>query len=210
MGELNAQLQESLSGVRVVQAFQAEGSSSGGSRRQRGVLPFVRSRMRRIAALARPVSELGLVAVAVTMLYLGAREIFLHHSLAPHTFILFVMACWRPVSDPQPRRRERQPPAGIAAAERVFGVLDTPTVDRRAPGAQRCPDSPTGSFEDVRFAYDGETPVLTGSRSRSGAAKWWRWSAAAAPARAPRWTCSRASTIRSAAGSRSTGTTCAI
>jgi subfamily B ATP-binding cassette protein MsbA len=164
MGELNAQLQESLSGVRVVQAFQAEGFEQ--RRFATANEGFFRSfvRMRRIAALARPVSELGLVAVAVTMLYLGAREIFLHQSLAPHTFILFVMALLATVS---PIRSLADVNAnlqqGIAAAERVFGVLDTPPSIAERPGAHALSGfSDRVRFEDVRFAYDGETPVLDG------------------------------------------------
>src|SRR5215471_10300067 len=98
MGDLNAQLQETLSGVRVVKAFQAEAFEQ---RRFAAVNEaFTRAyvRMRRVASAARPVSEVGLVTVAVIMLWLGAREIFEHGGLAPHRFILFVMALLATVS----------------------------------------------------------------------------------------------------------------
>jgi len=164
MGDLNAQLQETLSGVRVVKAFQAEAFEQ---RRFAAVNEaFTRAyvRMRRVASAARPVSEVGLVTVAVIMLWLGAREIFEHGGLAPHRFILFVMALLATVS---PIRSLADVNAniqqGVAAADRVFAVLDTQPDIADRPGAVTLDGfRDRVRYENVRFAYDGETAVLDG------------------------------------------------
>jgi subfamily B ATP-binding cassette protein MsbA len=164
MGDLNAQLQETLSGVRVVKAFQAEAFEQ---RRFAAVNEaFTRAyvRMRRVASAARPVSEVGLVTVAVIMLWLGAREIFEHGGLAPHRFVLFVMALLATVS---PTRSLADVNAniqqGVAAADRVFTVLDTAPDIADRPGAVALDGfRDRVRYEAVRFAYDGENPVLDG------------------------------------------------
>ena len=52
---------------------------------------------------------------------------------------------------------------GLIDMEQMFGVIDTPAEVRDAPGA---PDLRVGAgnvrFEDVRFAYDAERPILAG------------------------------------------------
>jgi subfamily B ATP-binding cassette protein MsbA len=52
---------------------------------------------------------------------------------------------------------------GIAAAERVFAVLDSEPKVADRPGARELPAfGDRVRYQDVRFAYDGETAVLDG------------------------------------------------
>ena len=90
--------------------------------------------------------------------------------------------------------------------EDVVAYARTPpdVVDRPGAGALRVAAGAI-RFERVRFVYPGkESRCSTISRSRSGPARKWRWSAARAAARA-RWSsCCRGFTTSTAVASRST------
>ena len=89
----------------------------------------------------------------------------------------------------QPIRGARQPvrqgQEGLAAAERIYEVLDEQPTSSTSPAPGRWPSAGAIRFEDVSFAYDaqrrGARPCAT-SRSTCRAARRWRWSAARAPA----------------------------
>src|SRR5439155_17020294 len=119
-------------------------------------------RLRRVSADARPVSEYAVVLVAVGMLWLGGQEIFVRHTLAPQQFVLFVTALLSTIS---PLKSLSEVNAnvqqGIAAADRVFELLDTPPSLADAPGAHPAPAfRDVIRYEGVGFAYDGGEPVL--------------------------------------------------
>ncbi|NOT33948.1 MAG: ABC transporter ATP-binding protein [Candidatus Eisenbacteria bacterium] len=162
MGDLAAMLQEAFAGARVIKAFGGEAHEARRFARANADFNHAYVRMRRVAAAARPLSEVVLVAVAVGMLWLGAREIFVRGTLAPHQFMLFVIAL---VSTVSPIRSladvNTNIQQGLSAAKRVFDVLDTaPDVTDR-PGARALgPLRDRIRFEHVRFAYDGENEVL--------------------------------------------------
>ena len=92
----------------------------------------------------------------------------------------------------------------IAAAERIFEMLDTHTEVDERPGARAAGAVPRSiEFRDVGFGYDDGPERDSAERVVHGAApaRWWRSSAAAAPARR-RWsTCCRGSTTSPAARS---------
>ena len=164
MGDLSAQLQESISGVRVVKAFGAEGYEAARFAQVNQAFFKAYVRMRRIAAAARPISEVGLVAVAVTMLWLGAREIFEHGTIAPHQFMLFVMALVTTVSPIRSLAEvNTNIQQGLSAARRVFDVLDTaPDIADREGAVALAGFRDRVTFEDVHFHYHGGPPVLEG------------------------------------------------
>lgn len=162
MGDLTAILQETIAGIRVVKAFAMErfeqGKFDDANRRYLGA--FVR--LRRVSAAARPVSELAIVSVAVAMLWFGGREIFVSHSLAPQQFLLFVTALLTtlsPVKSLSEVNSNLQ--QGIAAAHRLFGVLDTiPDVADRPGAAPLPPFRDAIRYQGVTFGYEADKPVL--------------------------------------------------
>ena len=164
MGDLTAVLQESITGARVVRAF---GSESFEQRRFASANEaFFRAfvRMRRIAVAARPLSEFALVVVAVAMLWFGGREIFTSRTLEPHQFVLFVTALLTTIS---PTKSLAEVTAniqqGLAAAERVFAILDTPADVQDRPGARVLESfRDRVRYENVSFGYPGGPPVIQG------------------------------------------------
>src|SRR5262245_53238997 len=97
MGDLTAMLQETTAGARVVRAFGAEAYERERFARVNQAFYEAFVRMRRVALLARPMSEFGLVLVALAMLYFGGREVLEGRLPAPQ-FMLFVTALLTTIS----------------------------------------------------------------------------------------------------------------
>jgi len=163
MGDITAILQETIAGVRVVQAFGMEQWERQRFGRANEAFYQAYVRMRRAAVAARPASEFALVLVAIAMLWFGGREIFINHSIAPHQFVLFVTALLTTIS---PTKSLAEASAniqqGIAAAQRTFALLDTRPEVTDAPAARPLPPFQDRiRYEEVTFAYEPGRPVLS-------------------------------------------------
>ena len=163
MGDLTGILQETVTGARVVKAFGME--SFERERFDRANQDYYRAfvHLRRVSAAARPVSEYAVVLVAVAMLWFAGREIYLRHTLEPHTFVMFVTALLATIS---PLKTLAEVNAnvhqGVAAADRVFAILDTaPEVTDRPGAASLPPFRDRIRYEAVTFAYGPGPPVLS-------------------------------------------------
>jgi ATP-binding cassette, subfamily B, bacterial MsbA len=164
MGELTGILQENVSGARVVKAFGMEPIERG--RFDAVNESYFRSfvHLRRVSAAAAPVSEYAIVVVAVLMLWFGGREIFVTHSLEPHTFVMFIAALLATISPIKTLSEvNTNIQQGVSAATRVFEVLDTaPEITNRA-GARALPAFEREVVYDrVSFSYETGEPVLHG------------------------------------------------
>ncbi len=162
-GEITSVLQEVVSGIRLVKSFGAEpyedGRFTDANHRYSGGMV----RVARMAVLSQPLTEVIGTSVAVVILWIGAREV-----LAPTpaldgatliTFMILVMRLLPPLKQLSQMPTTAQ--QSMAAAERLFGVLDQPTeaaTDQGTVQALEFRDRIT--FERVAFAYDHE-PVLT-------------------------------------------------
>ena len=160
-GEMTSVLQETVSGVRLVKSYGGEGYEEGrftdaSHRYSRGMV-----RVTRLAFMAQPITEVIGTTIAVILLWIGARQVLVERSLAGASLIAFLAVVMRLL---QPIKALSQVPTtaqgALAAAERLFDVLDSPTEDATDRGT-RAVTRFEGSvvFENVSFAYDGE-PVL--------------------------------------------------
>ena len=162
-GRFSAILAETFHGARHVKAYGAEAretarASDAIEDRLRAIFKVVRTR-----ALATPVVEaLSALAIASVIFYGGSRVI--EGATTPGTFFSFITAL---IMSYQPMRSLANLNAalqeGLAAAERVFALLDLVPDIREAPGAE--PLEVAGgevAFADVRFAYEAGKPALNG------------------------------------------------
>lgn len=164
MADITSTLQESISGIRVVKAFGMEEYERG--RFFAHTREYFRRFVRReaLGALAAPLSEyLGVIGVVVVLWY-GGREVLAGADISADWFLLFLAAM---LSALQPLRRlsraNNQLQIGLAAAGRVFEVLDTPpsiVVRDGAPPLDGFRDRIR--YEDVRFDYGTGEQVLRG------------------------------------------------
>ena len=162
MADLNSILQETLTGIRVVKAFSMEEFEK--RKFARAAHDYFRSfvKQRRLGAAAGPLSEyLGVVA-AVTVLWYGGHEILLQHALEPQQFFIFLFAMLqlmgplKSLSNVNATIQE-----GLAAAVRIFRILDTKPTVASPPNARVATGIREGiEFERVRFQYGNGGDVL--------------------------------------------------
>lgn len=160
-GEMTAVVQEGVSGIRLVksfggEAYEEERFREGSGRYARGMV-----RVTRLAALAQPITETVGTAIAVAILWVGARAVFAG-TLDASSLIAFLILVMRML---QPLKQLSQVPTvaqqSLAAAERIFEVIDSPTeesLDRGKIATARFERAL--EFERVSFAYADE-PVLS-------------------------------------------------
>jgi subfamily B ATP-binding cassette protein MsbA len=157
LGEVTHIATEGLAGHRIVKAFGAEPREA--SRFQGATEQLYRTNMRITGALSAlpPIMEsLGGIA-AVAAIWYGATRIQ-QGLLSPGRFASFIAAAFMMY---QPIKKLSRVNAAIqqaiAAAHRIFEMLDTHSEVKDAPGAP--PLAPVRSrveFRDVGFAYDDE------------------------------------------------------
>jgi subfamily B ATP-binding cassette protein MsbA len=119
-------------------------------------------RLTRISNLASPITEIIGTSIATALLWLGARQVLVSHSMSGADLIAFLLYALRML---QPLKQLSQMPttaqASLAAAERLFEVMDTPSEPQTDLGTR---DSATFDhdvrFESVGFSY-GDAPVLS-------------------------------------------------
>jgi subfamily B ATP-binding cassette protein MsbA len=120
-------------------------------------------RITRLSLLSGPLTEVLGTVVAVGVLWIGARDVFAG-AIDGGTLITFMVMLMRLLP---PLKQLSQAPTvaaqSLAAAERLFEVLDEPTEAQRDKGTKTAATISTAlSFEDVGFSYDGNGRVLDG------------------------------------------------
>ena len=161
-GELTAVLDESLTGMKVIKGYNAEGFFG---KRFETINRKFTDTSRRIAyrqQLASPMSEfLGITAAAGLLIFGGV--LVTQGKLDGGSFLAF-LGIFTQITRPMRLFTDSFATInqGIAAGDRVFALLDTQTTIKSAPDAVQL-DHFTDSieFRDVRFAYE-EREVIRG------------------------------------------------
>jgi len=159
-GDMTAVVQEAVSGIRLVKSFRGEAYEEwrfrdASNRYSQGMV-----RATRISYLAMPVTETLGTVIAVTILWIGARQVLLG-GMSAAVLITFLVLVMRML---QPLKQLSQVPTvaqqSLAAAERLFEILDAPTEAARDAGTRSLGALQHGiEFDHVTFAYEDE-PVL--------------------------------------------------
>ena len=161
MGELNAQLQDSLSGLHEIQAFGQEKHESKRVREKN--FDQVRAMLRalRASAIFHPSVEFLSSAGTVLVVFFGGMLAYRDQlSVADIVaFVLYLSLFYAPVSGLANLLESLQ--QSLAGAERVTLILETPSVIEDQPDAKDM-GTAEGSitFENVSFHYSNEVPVL--------------------------------------------------
>ncbi|MEO1193253.1 MAG: ABC transporter ATP-binding protein [Pseudomonadota bacterium] len=163
MGLFNTLLDETFQGVRHVKAYGMEGYET---KRANGVINEVFRLSQKAAvirAIVNPITELaGGLAIVAVLLY-GAEQV-LGEGGDPGSFFAFITAvllAYEPLKRLAKLNTNLQD--GLAAAERIFEVLDTVPEIMSAPDAK--PLVVRGGevvLKDVNFAYHVKAPALNG------------------------------------------------
>ncbi len=161
MGELNAKLQDNLSGLHEIQSFGQEAYEA--SLVNKSNFEQVRAMLRalRASALFHPsvefVSSIGTVLVVAVGGYLAYLEQLSVEDIV--AFMLYLSLFYAPISGLASWLESLQ--QSLAGAERVTLILDTPSAIENAADAKPL-NNVTGeiTFENVSFHYSNKVPVL--------------------------------------------------
>ena len=161
MGELNAKLQDNLSGLHEIQSFGQEAQEAALVSESNFTQVRAMLRALRASAIFHPsvefVSSLGTVLVVAVGGYLAYLEQLSVEDIV--AFMLYLSLFYAPISGLASWLESLQ--QSLAGAERVTLILDTPSVIENKPDAKIL-EQVNGeiSFRNVSFHYSNKVPVL--------------------------------------------------
>ncbi|HOJ80436.1 MAG TPA: ABC transporter ATP-binding protein, partial [Clostridiales bacterium] len=160
LAKINSAISENISGMRVIQMFNREKENF--ERFGRIGHEYYRAVMSEIITfgLFRPAVEMMSYIALSLLIWFGGLEV-LHGTLqfgVLYAFVNYISMFFQPINDLAEKYNILQ--ASMAAAERIFLILDTPAEDDS--GALSLPDGVRGEieFRNVWFAYNEGDWVL--------------------------------------------------
>jgi len=162
MAELTSILQEVLSGIRVVKAFTTERYESRRFSSESQNLFKALFKMSWLSRMSSPLTEQLGTGAGLFILWYGGNQVLADGGLPASQFMIFLFAIFavgHPVKQLSLVNNGIQ--EGMAAAERVFSVLDEPVEIAEKPDAHVL-ENVTGKVElkNVHFDYLPGEPVL--------------------------------------------------
>ena len=161
MGELNAQLQDSLSGLHEIQSFGQEKNESERVRKKNFEQVTAMLRALRAGAVFHPSVEFLSSAGTVLVVFFGGflaynGQLSVEDIVA---FVLYLSLFYAPVSSLANLLESLQ--QSLAGAERVALIFDTPSAIQSKPDAQDIGRVQGAvAFENVSFHYSNKVPIL--------------------------------------------------
>src|ERR1035437_7344538 len=160
-GEITSVLQEVISGVRLVKSCRGEYYEDDRFTTASGNYTRGMVRITRISLLSGPITEVLGTIVALIVLIVGAGQVELK-VLDAGTLMAFMVLVMRLLP---PLKQISQAPTiaqqSLAAAERLFQILDEPTEEQRDKGTRTASALEKSiEFDRVSFSY-GDEKVLT-------------------------------------------------
>lgn len=163
MADVNSVLEENVSNMRVVKAFGAaayeiDKFTTMTTHYFRELLKISRMRL-----LSSPANEFLGTFAGVIILWYGGKQVLGESLLTPEDFLLYVIAMFSIIAPAKSLSNVHvKVQEGLAAADRIFEILDTKIVVTNRPNAR-----PIERFEreivydSVSFSYDGSAEVLS-------------------------------------------------
>jgi subfamily B ATP-binding cassette protein MsbA len=159
-GEMASVLQETVSGIRLVKSFAAEDFEDQRFTDASNTYARTTVRLSKLSYLAPPVTEVIGMLIAVTVLWVGARQVLIDRSLTGAdliTFLVFVLRLLQPLKQLTAVRATAQ--SSLASAERLFDIMDTLSEPERDHGTV----SVSAFKRDIRFDKVGFAYERTGN-----------------------------------------------
>ena len=155
MGDISSILLETIAGSRIVKAFNMEDYERARFARENRKLFGISMKSVRVRAISHPLMEvLGGLGIAFIVFYGGYNVI--RGDATPGTFFSFLTALlmlYEPVKRLSNVNNTVQ--QGLAAASRIFEILDTVPEIRNRPGARALTNISKGiEYRDLSFKYE--------------------------------------------------------
>lgn len=162
ISQLNAQLNESISGMNIIQAFRQERRLRDQFEQTNNELYLEDMKVIKLnGLLLRPaVDMLYTLALIMVLSFFGIKSVDSPVEIGVlYAYINYLDRLFEPVNQMMFRLQELQ--QAVVASERVFALLDEETMAPAQEG-QKDPRVQDGliEFKNVTFSYDGQTDVL--------------------------------------------------
>ncbi len=161
--DILTQIEETLGGLRVVKAFNAEAKLQARFNRLINETRNTFTRINRRYYLAHPVSEfLGTALIAILLWYGGGLILSEHSLIDASTFIYYLILFYSIINPAKDLSRASYGiRRGTAALERIDKILNAQSNIKEAADAKSVNSFENAiEYQDVSFAYRPETPVL--------------------------------------------------
>lgn len=161
-GQILSTIEESLGGLRIIKAFNAERQMDARFRTETQSYVKSANAMLRRQALAHPMSEfLGTVAVMVVLWFGGTLILSGSSSIDGATFIFYMTIFYSIINPAKDLSKTGYAVSkGMAALARIDKILDAENPIKDPASPERLPedprDTPAIEFRDVTFKYDGD------------------------------------------------------
>ncbi len=162
MADVNAVLEENVSNVRVVRAFGAAKYEIAKFMSKTHEYFTALLKISRLQLLSNPINELLGTTAGVIILWYGGKQVLGAELLKPEEFMLYILAMFSIISPAKSLSNLHiKVQEGLAAADRIFEVLDTTVTITSKPNAARI-DRLTDRivYDHVSFEYIDGAEVL--------------------------------------------------
>jgi len=156
--------QESVSAVRIVKAFTNEGREAGNFKQANNEWYKKTFREHRLIYMTSPINETMYITLVVVLLWYGGNLVYANTELGAEDFLrflLFLFTMIQPIKDLSGVNNTIQ--TGMAAAERIFGILETEKENYQDENSVVVDDFKDKiEFKNISLIYDsGDTKVLS-------------------------------------------------
>lgn len=161
-GHLISIVEETLSGLKVVKGYNSENFFKKLFNDSIQRLYVLSNKIGKKNNLASPLSEfLGIVVIAILLFY-GGNLVLVDKSLDGSLFIAYIGLAYNILTPAKAiSKASYQVKNGMAAAERVFEIIETPNVIRDTETSVQIDSFQDQiSLQNITFSYDGEHNVL--------------------------------------------------
>ena len=153
---------ENLNSIRVVKAFAMESYETDRFHKEQKRYYQLLLRRAKLRLISSPLTETIGAFIGVTLLWIGGRDVLVNNGMNSEDFIRFILILFSvlgPVRLLSNVSMELQ--KGVASAERVFEILDTPSaIVSKSNAEQITVFNECISFDQVSFQYEGNDTVL--------------------------------------------------
>jgi len=152
-GVTNA-LHQNLSGINVVKSFIQEENEINKFRKETKKHFNLIYKKSRLKSITTPINDMIGVVIAICLLWIGGREVFIYNTLDPDGFIKFIVYLFAML---QPAKKlasiNLSIQSSIAAAQRVFSILNIKPQEDHKDAIEIRDFNNEVSYNNVNFAY---------------------------------------------------------
>ena len=163
ISDITSTLDETLGAIRVVKAFGMEEYERNKFKRENETYFDLLVRLSRKRALGSPISEfIGVITIVIILYFFGADIIKGQSDMTPGAFIFYLAIFFQMMPSLKLfGQMFNSYKEGTAAAERVFGLLDTEATIVNSPDADMLNDFNNNiEFRDASFKYEKSEYIL--------------------------------------------------